>query len=223
VEYGQSKVKAAPIKRAETVEAEKQAGEFVHREIVAARDAALATGASTNVLNPLSEARIASEGLSYSLGSPANRWERSGDELYQRLGRLENKFDTALDDYRKSQAPLVGKKIEGTGLFQIGYFTNVALIVGFLFLVYAALKIVFLIYPPVGLGVSGISAVGRVSSSLLKKGFEQVISGSEHFKEALENSGLEEAAKKEVLNLFRLHQMGRQDKDVQDLVKDLTK
>ena len=44
VEYGQSKVKAAPGKKPETLEAEKQGAEFFHREVVAARDAALAAG-----------------------------------------------------------------------------------------------------------------------------------------------------------------------------------
>lgn len=224
VEYGQSKVKAAPVKRPETIEAEKQGAEFVHREVVAARDAALASGASTNVLNPLSEARIASEGLSYSLGSPANRWERSGDELSARLGRLENKLDIALDDYRKAQAPLVGKKIEGTGIFQLGYFTNLALIAGFLFLVSIGLKLWGMFNPVVGAGVAGLSSVGRMSVGTLKNGFEQVVKGVEGFKESVEASHLSQEAKDWIKDSLARHQNATQaDPLVQNAVKSLTK
>lgn len=223
VELGQSKVKAVPAKAPKTVEAEKQAAEFVARKTGEARDAALATHASTNVVVPLTDARDAALGLRYSLGAPATPWDDSGAVLAQRLGRLENKLDRALDEYRTGTAPLVGKKIEGTGIVSVPYFLWVALVIGFFFLLWTGLKVAGVLYPPVGVGVEGLSAVGRLSAATVRKGFEQAVAGGEQFKEALEKSEIPSEIRASVLDLFRRHQMVSQDRDVQEVVKSLTR
>jgi hypothetical protein len=118
---------------------------------------------------------------------------------------------------------LVGKKIEGTGLIRIPYFLWVGLILLFLFLLWTALRIVGAIYPVVGLGVSGLSAAGRVGSATVKRALEQVVKGGEAFKEAVDRADLDDKAKTVVLDLLRRHQMVSQDTDIQELVRKMTR
>jgi hypothetical protein len=223
VELGQKRVQPVPTKSDRQVEAEKQAADFVAKKIDQGRDQALRVNASTNVLEPLTDARDAAHGLRYSLGAPLSPWENSGAEMALRLGFLEAKLDRALAEHRRDVEPLVGKKIEGTGLIRIPYFLWVGLILLFLFLLWTALRIVGAIYPVVGLGVSGLSAAGRVGSATVKRALEQVVKGGEAFKEAVDRADLDDKAKTVVLDLLRRHQMVSQDTDIQELVRKMTR
>lgn len=222
VEIGQQKVRAVPAKSSQAVEAERQAAQLITQRTSEARDAVLLSGA-TNALPPLTDARDAALGLSYSLGAPLRPWESSGAELSARLGYLEAKLDRALSQYRVDVAPNVGKKIEGTGLLQIPYFLWLALVAGGLFLVWTGIQIVGAVYPPVGLGVRGLSAAGRIGGRTAARAFEQVVRGGEAFKDALDRSDLDDRVKASVLDMLRRHQMGSQDEQVQVLVRDLTR
>lgn len=223
VEIGQSKVQAIPSKTAKAAETEKQAAAYVASKVAAARDAVLTAG-PTNAIPPLTDARDAAQGLSYSLGAPLAPWTDSGAALAARLGLLEARLDREIDRAREKQAPLVGKKIEGTGVISVPYFLWLGIVAGAVFLLWTGLKILSLVYPPVGLGVAGLSGVGRVSASLVRKSLEQVVAGAESFKAALDKSGLEDKVKQDVLDLFRRHQMvSQQDPAVQDLVRKLTR
>jgi len=222
VEIGQSKVKAVPEKTARAIEAEKQAAQLVARRTSEARDAVLSQS-YTNALAPLTDARDAAVGLSYSLGSPARPWDSSGAELALRLGGLEAKLDRALTQYREDTAPLVGKKIEGTGILQISYFLWLAIVAGGLFLIWIGIQLVGAVYPPVGLGVRGLSAAGRIGGRTAARALEQVVRGGEAFKEALDRSDLDDRAKAAVLDLLRRHQTASQDDHVQVLIQNLTR
>ena len=226
VEFGQKKVKPIPGKTASTVEAEKKAAEFVSEKVVEAREAALVTGASTNVLVPLKEAADASQGLLFSLGAPADRWQRSGEELATLLGRQANERDRAIDKLRQSLVPLAGKKIEGSGWFQIPWIVYVLGVVLGVIVVYKLVKIGIGIagtfYPPIGAGESGLRAVGRVAAPIITKGFHQFVAGAESYKDAILKNGWEDKVKQEALALFRTHMMSKQDQDVQTVVKGMT-
>jgi hypothetical protein len=223
VELVQKKVQEVPIKTEKQVEAEKQAADYVAKKIDQGRDQALKVNASTNVIEPLTDARDAAHGLRQSLGSPMTPWNDNGAEMALRLGFLEAKLDRALAEHRQDVAPLVGKKIEGTGLIQIPYFLWVGLVLLFFFVLWTALKIVGAIYPVVGLGVSGLSAAGRVGSSTITKALEQVVKGGEAFKGAVDRADLDDKAKAVVLDLLRRHQMMSQDTDIQELVRKMTR
>jgi uncharacterized lipoprotein YajG len=223
VELGQKKVREVPTKTSQQVEAEKQAADFVAKKIDQGRDEALKTQVSTNVIEPLTDARDAAHGLRQSLGAPMNTWNDNGAEMALRLGFLEAKLDRALAEHRKEVAPLVGKKIEGTGWIQIPYFMWIGLVLLFFFVLWTGLKIVGAIYPIVGLGVSGLSAAGRVGSSTVTKALEQVVKGGEAFKDSVNKLDLDDRAKSVVLDLLRKHQMMSQDTDIQELIRKMTR
>lgn len=223
VEIGQTKVRAVPGKTDRQIEVEKQAALYVAQQADQARDAALRESASTNVVRPLSEARDAAFGLSYSLGAPARPWDDSAADLVRRLNAMESKLDRALDRYRDRVAPDVGKKIEGTGVLQIPYFLWLAIVAGGLFLLWTGIKIVGAVYPAVGLGVRGLSAAGHIGSRTAVKALEQVVRGGEAFKQALDRSDLDDRAKQAVRDLLRRHQMVSQDEEVQVLVQNMTR
>jgi hypothetical protein len=223
VELGQKKVQAVPTKTEKQVEAEKMAADYVAKKIDQGRDQALKINASTNVIEPLTDARDAAHGLRQSLGAPRSLWDDSGAELALRLGFLEAKLDRALAEHRQDVAPLVGKKIEGTGLIQIPYFLWVGLIILFFFILWTGLKIVGAVYPVVGLGVSGLSAAGRIGSKTVTRAFAQVVKGGEAFKNAVDRSDLDDKAKAWVVDNLRRHQMESQDTDIQELVRKVTR
>lgn len=222
VEIGQKKVKNVPEKSQKAVELEKQAADLTARKTEEARDVILRENV-TNALPSITDARDAAYGLRYSLGAPAKPWDSSGSEIALRLGYLENKLDKALAEHRKEIAPTVGKKIEGTGWIQIPYFLWLALIAGALLFLWFALKVASVFYPPVGLGAAGLSMAGRAGAWTVKKGFEQVVSGAEGFKQAIERSGFDQQVKEQVLDMLRRHQMVSQDSDVQELIRRMTK
>jgi hypothetical protein len=222
VEFGQRKVRAVPEKTEKAVEAERQAAQFIARATSEARDEALRSH-YTNVIPPLTEARDAAGGLSYSLGAPLRPWTDSGAELARRLGYLEARLDRDLDRYREKVAPDVGKKIEGTGIVQIPYFLWLAIVAGALFLIWTGVKVVGAVYPPVGLGVAGVSAAGRIGARTASRALAQIVRGGEAFKEALRRSDIDDKAKSAVFDLLRRHQMVSQDEPVQRLVQEMTR
>jgi hypothetical protein len=97
------------------------------------------------------------------------------------------------------------------------------LIVGAFFLLWIALKIASVFYPPVGLGAAGLSLAGRAGAWTVRKGFEQVVSGAEAFKDAVQKSGLEKDVQDQVLDLLKRHQMVSQDREVQELIRKMTR
>lgn len=223
VEIGQRKVQAVPAKKPPQIEAEKQAAKFTADKAVETLVAATREGASTNVTAPARETVVVASGLSSSLGSPSTPWSGTADALAGRLSAMEARLDNAIDAMRRSQARDVGKPIEGTGWFQVPYLVWVGCVAAFLFVVWTGLKIAGLIYPPVGAGVAGLSAVGRVSSSVVRRALEQTVRGAELFKESVEAAHFDDATKKSVLALFRSHQQQSQDEHIQTLVRDLTR
>ena len=80
--------------------------------------------------------------------------------------------------------------------------------------------------PAVGAGVGIAGMVGgtvtHFASTLLHRGFEQVVAGGEKFKEKVTKEFEPEVAQK-VLTLFQTEQVKAQDNDVKDTVANLTK
>lgn len=219
-EYFQKKVKAVPVLSAQPalVEAQKQAAAFVDTKIDEAKVAAAATSADVSVQVPLAEAATVSGPLSTSLGPPAAPWTAPATKLAVKVDHETAALDKKVVKYAEKTAPLVGKEIEGTGFFQIGFFTQWALVLGVVALGWVGFKIFGTIYPAAGFAGN---IVGRVSSKVLNAGFHQVVEGGEKFKK------LAEAANKalsydEIKALYAQAQMVSQDRNVQSLVKNLT-
>jgi len=224
VELFQKKVRAVPAKTSATIEAEKQAATFAEQKVTEAREAALVTGASTNVLSPLKEASDASQALAFSLGAPASRWSRSGDELATMLGHQASMRDQALERFRANQAPLVGKKIEGSGLFQVPYFVWVGGVALLLWLVWMGSKFAAIAYPPIGVGVAGLSAAGRLAGHEAAEGFGMVVKGIDGARKEIEKSHLAAEVKAWVDGVIIRHQQAAQTSPViQEAVKQMTR
>lgn len=219
VEFFQDRVKQVPEKSVTTVEREKQAAEFVDRRVNQAKDAAIEEHSSTNIISPLLDASIASDALKLSLGAPAKLWDDSSERLAADLRREIARLDKKLEAYKKSVEPNVGKKIEGSGLISMGYFSYLAIFFGILLVLSTAIKIYGMINPVVGL--AGNAA--KIPVKLLGQGFKQIISAGEAFKSEIDKKIADPATKELILDIFKASHERKQDEQVQSIIKDLTK
>lgn len=223
VEVGQKRVEAVPEKTPAARESEKQAADYVARKIGEAADAANATSAPSIVADPIADAREVSGALRLSLGPPSDKWNGKAVDLSDRLSKMESRLNSRIDAYRDRTAPMVGKKIEGTGWLQVPYFIWVGGVLLLVWLGWHAVRVFGMLYPPVGVGVAGLQAVGRVPAKVVAKGFNQLVKGGEEFKAALKEADVDDKVRDFVLDLFRRHQMQVQDGDVQNLIRSATK
>lgn len=219
IELFQRKVKAVPTASPKHQEIEKQAAAFTSQKIEEARFAAAKTDADVSVQGPLSEASPVALSLSYSLGMPSVPWTDLGTNLSLKLNKASAGLDHDIDKYAQKVQKDEGKKIEGSGLIKIGYFSYVAILFGLAFLVWTGLKIYGMVNPIVG---AGTNIVGRVGSKVLSKGMAQVVSGGEKFKELLADNFGEDQVK-QIKELFNQAHERSHDNDVKDLIRSLTK
>jgi hypothetical protein len=138
------------------------------------------------------------------------------------VGRLDGEtsdFAENLADYRRYVTQDVGKKIEGTGWFKIGYFSYAALMAGLLILAWVCLKIWGMVNPVVGLGVN---SAGRISAGVLKRAVAEISAGGENFKNYLAESDLDDKIKARIRDMFSRGHLEEQSGDVQKVVAKIT-
>ena len=225
VEFFQKKVRAVPELPAKAHETQRQAAQYIVEKTEEAHTAAAQEDASPAVTLPLRDAHDVAEGLSVSLGPPANPWKQEAEVLAWKLRNQKADYERELEKYRARVEPLEGKKIEGTGKINLGYFTYVGLLIGLALFVVLAVKVVGMIYPPVGAGLTGLKFAGRIGTKVLSRGFGEVIEAGESFKNKLKAraESTPNITVEEVLELFRQEHRGAQSRDVQDLIQTLTK
>lgn len=219
LEFFQSKVPSVPDKKESTKESEKQAAVYVSQKIDEATKSAIEERASTNITNPLNSASPVARALSVSLGPPLVEFMGNPDKLAKALTHDTAIFDNKIEQYKQKIEPLEGKKIEHTGLFSVGYFTYVGIVIGLAFLIWTGIKIFGAFYPPVGIGAS---VIGRVSSKLVSSGFSQVVHGVEALKDHLKTSDTQTYSTDQILELIKSFQERKQSPEVQEVVKKLT-
>lgn len=219
VEFFQRKVKAVPVYSGSAEELQRQGADRIAQQIQEAADAAHSENSSTNITAPLDGAGAVAGGLSTSLGPPAKPYSGSSAALAAKLKAARAKLDAAISDYAEAVDKDVGKKIEGTGLVRVGYFTMIGGLLLLAALVWFGLKVYGVFNPVVG-GVT--SVIGRVSSSVVSKGFTQLVRGGEKFKDAVENSDLDEKTAEYVKKLFLASHKEAQDSDVKKVVEGIT-
>lgn len=220
VEFFQDKVKLVPEAKASERETLRQTAKLAAQKADETLHAALTEGASTNVVNPAKDTAILAGSVSTFVGPPSNPSTLPADQLSQKLDSAVAALTKRMDSFKADNNENAGKKIEGTGLFQIGYFSMWFLVLGVVALIGVGLKIYGMVNPVVGIGVN---TVGRVSSAVLKKGVAELAQGGEWFKEYVEEQGKELLSKKEVMDLFSRAHVEAQSRDVQTLVEGLTK
>jgi hypothetical protein len=221
VELGQDKVEKFPVATFAQKEVVKQA---VARATVEAREAEkIAIMDSSLASIPAGNAASLTEAVGRSLGPPAEPWKAEVSLLAEKVDRLTSKFDKTVEKFAVENDKNQGKKIEGTGWFQMNYFgfIGIGLVVLWLLFIVAkvALGMVSAANPAVGLG---LNVVGRVGSAAVSKGFSEIIRGGENFKNAVKTK-LEPAVAEKVLELFQNHHRMEQSPDTQKIVETLTR
>lgn len=220
VEYFQREVQAVPKKPDALVESEKQAAELTARLAWSAQVAAHAEQASTNVINPLDNLAVVSRAVSSSLGPPTSKWSGEPGVLADRLDTRNAKLDARVEDYRDSVARDVGKKIEGTGLFQIPWLINAGLWIGIPLLLLWVVRIALNIWNPAVGVIAG--QVERMTVGTLKRAATQTWSGIESFKAKIDALDLDDKVKAMVKGVLREKLVDHQDTDVQQVIQRLT-
>lgn len=221
VEFFQSKVRAFPEPSDTLKEDQRKAAALAAVRASETYTEAVKSNAPASVTNPAKDTVDLTHAVSTSLGPP--KYLYTGTNATKNLvGSLNYdvaKFNGKVEDFKERNDKYEGKKIEGTGLFSIGYFTYIGLILLVLFLLWTGLKIYGMVNPVVGMGTS---LVGRVSSSVLSKGVSEITAGGEAFKQYIESSGIEDKVKAQVLDLFSRAHRENQSSDVQKIVQTLT-
>lgn len=219
VEFFQDKVKAVPTYSISALEVQRQAAKEIAISTAAASDAAIAENSTTNVTTPLKDAKVVAGSLSTSLGPPESLYGGTPVSLAARLDKNTAKLQANIADYAKDTQKNVGKKIEGSGLFQIGYFSYVGILLLLGALIWFGVRVYGMFNPVVG---TAAGAVGRVSSSVLSKGFSELVSGGQTFLQWVDSSNLEGGVKDWISNTFKLAHQTAQSPDVQLTVDKLT-
>jgi hypothetical protein len=212
-------VEAVPAKPAALVEAEKQGARLTSDLVEAARIAAWAEAASTNVLDPLNGAYPVALAVSGSMGQPASRWQGEPEVLADRIDARSAKLDARVEDYRQDAARDVGKKIEGTGWLKIPYFLNAALVVGIPLVLFWLAKIALNIWSPAVGGMFG--RVVRVGADTVRRGFSQTLTGLQSAKADIDKLDIDDDVKKLVRETIAARLSDHQDPDVVMAIRKL--
>lgn len=219
VEFFQRKVKAVPEKSESDKNHDRQAAARVHELTDEARVAAINEGVSTNLLTIIQSADNLSGALSISLGPPIRPYFWSDDSLGGLLLHNRAELDSDIQDYADSVQKDVGKKIEGTGLIRLPYFAFAGGVFLLFFLLWQGIKIYGVMNPVVG---TAAGVIGRVSSTILHKGFSELVTGGEQFKSWIQKQTLPDDLKAQIINGFNVAHQTQQSPETQILVDKLT-
>lgn len=228
VELFQDKVKKFPVAKQSDKEIQRQTALRAKEKAKETYGAALSTDAAPSVVAPAEETVILSDAVSESLGPPVKpaSIDKPSADLARELGTSIAKLNQRLDDFKNDNDENAGKKIEGTGLFQIPYFIwlggfIVFGLIGFVILsvLWAFVKMAAMSNPPVQLGVSA----AQLGANFLKKSVSELTKGGEEFKNKLSGVISDPETLEAVKELFRSEHERAQSGDVQALVKTLTK
>jgi hypothetical protein len=227
VELFQDKVQQFPRPDDDFREVQKQAAAELKDELNAIEKNLLAEGSSPDEVRPVSEAASLADALSTSLGPPLKTFNRlkSADAwagrpllgLSKALDRETAKYIDDVGDFAEKNDENAGKKIEGTGLIQIGYFSMLFVLFIFGFFAWVGLKVLGTLNPPVAIGTK----VATLPVKLAARALGQVVKGGEAFKNELKKKATWSAD--EVATLFREKQERAQDEESQSTIRELTK
>lgn len=222
VELFQKKVKEFPSPKAKELEVQREAASMAADKAQETLFYAAKENSSTNILAPAKDTADLTRAVSTAVGPPEKTYTGPVSNLVEKTDASVAHYNDRVDSFKNRNDDLAGKKIEDTGLFKVPYFVWLggALLLGFLFLVllgvgWTALKVYGMSNPLVGMATGGVESVAS-------KGFRQIVTGAENFKEAVSKKFAPELSN-QILELFRNHQMQAQDGDVQVHVQNITK
>jgi hypothetical protein len=223
VEFFQDKVHVMPVETEYAKQLEKQLVQRLQQETAKTVVAAVAEKASTNILDPAQAAARLALAESLVVGPPETPSTLPYGALAAKLETAAAKLDTRIEEFRKANDENQGKKIEGTGWFQVSYLGWVGGILALLMLLFFVGKLVLTVLaaanPGAALGLNVVNGVG----SLATKGFSQLVKGGEEFKGWVKKEVTDGALQQRILDNFRTAQKAAQDQDVQNAILALTK
>lgn len=127
--------------------------------------------------------------------------------------RAENVRHTQeIKNYFEKMEKLEGKKVEGTGLIRVSYFTALLVVILIPIILFIAVKIFLVFNPAVGASVS-------VAGGVAKKALSEVVYGGERFKN-LVKSKYENA--EDILTDFRVAHETEHSTDTKEIIKKIT-
>lgn len=222
VELFQDKVKAFPEPSPALREVQR---EVLHRAMETSEKtvrAAIAEGASTNVVKPAVETEQLVEAVSFSLGPPESPSTLSSESLVTKLESKVAKHNVAVEKFKEQNSENEGKKIEGTGLVQVSYFAWIGGILLAVLVLFFLAKILLsglaMANPVASLGLIGVNA----TQNTVVRGLVQIARGGEKFKDWVVSEIKDSDLKQKILDAFQSAQVRSQDQDVQNTVKALT-
>lgn len=226
VELFQKKVKEVPTYTQPDKEVQKETADLAARKAQETYTAALQENSSPAVLKPAGDTSLLTLSLTKSLGPPLTPWKDKYEAalLAAKLDHVEARLNERLDKFADKQQENVGKKIEGSGIFQVPYFVWLAGVGLFIFILVfggiIAIKVLGMMNPAVAVG-TGVATLG---ASRIARGFAQSIKGGEKFKAEIKSlfNGEDKTADT-ILELFKRNQMTSQDEDIQQAIRELTK
>jgi hypothetical protein len=228
VELFQDKVKTFPEQSPALVELERQTVYAAHEKATETVVAALKENSTTNVVAPARDTMKLTGAAVVAVGPPQKVPSLENvTNLANSLEQAVGKHDVVVEKFAKANDENAGKKIEGTGLFQIPYFLWLGGAVVLVFIGYIALKAAkgalagaALVNPGAAVGLG----VVNVAQSVLAAGFSQVVKGGEDFKGWVtkEFTG-DQSLQNKILSAFQTTQMKAQDQVVQNTIATMTK
>jgi len=224
VEFGQDKVARYPEISAKQTEVLKQTAWKASELAREVHIGAVQENVSTNLVVKAEDTSLLTESVSDALGPPRRQpaEDATARELVASLEHRIALYAADVQDFKDEIAPLAGKKVEGTGWFQVPYLLWIGGIAVAAWLVYTfgkvGLSVAALAHPAAGMGLAAVNLTGSLAGKMIK----QLAVGGERFKEALGKLNLDEKVREIVLNTFRAEHESVQDEDTQVVVKELT-
>lgn len=222
VEFFQDKVKAVPEATAGEKETQRQAADLAARKAEETLRAAIRESASDSIVKPAEDTSLLTRSVTTSLGPPLHPWNAEADLLAIKLDTAIAQLNKRLDKFTDKQTENVGKKIEGSGWFQVPwivYAGGIALVIFFgLVAAKVALAVLSTMHPGVAVG----TRVAQMGASTVSRALGQTIQGGKDFVGEITKKYSADVAN-EVIELFKQHQQKNQDSDVQRMIKDLIK
>lgn len=222
VELGQDKVQKFPEKKSSEREVQRQAADRAARESLDLLITLLKGDVPTNVVDKAEGVARITDSVSDSLGPPLSPNSESSMNLVNRLNRATAKLDERVIDFKDDNNENAGKKIEGTGWFQVSY---VAWVGGALFLLVvgvAIMKVVMQVLSAMNPGVALGTRAAALGGKALSTAFSQVVKGGQDFKKSLGTIVNDESLRQKIVDLFTSSHKKAQDETTKQVVNHLT-
>jgi hypothetical protein len=218
VEYFQDKVEEVPEMGVKEDESLKQAAALAADKARMTVDAAQAAQVPQEVLDPAHDTRDLTEAVSDRIGPPLKPWKGEIEALTRKMEAQEARHERELAEYRDQIRELAGKKIEGSGAIQLGYFTNLLMLAALAVIAWIILKVVAVSNPPLQVGMKAVT----LGTKAAQRSLVEIIQGGQEFKVKVADAFRQDPETlKRIHDLFTQAHLETQSRDTHETVKAL--